>query len=141
MSAKISAEPNADEDRRQRGGKVNLPELLGRREAETAPDIDEHAPRTGEAFERLEDDRRQAGDEAQHDDGQRAATEDHQEQRIRQHERRGRHGGDPGLAGEPHQLDAMEEHAECDAEKCQQQPAARHSHAVSRKRCRCLPRQ
>src|SRR5690242_6704774 len=46
---------------RQRGGKQNLPELLRRCEIETPPHIDQHAPRSGKALERLEDDGSEAG--------------------------------------------------------------------------------
>ena len=75
----------------------DLPELLRRRELEAAADVDQHAARAGEPLDGLQDHGRQAGDEADHDDGRRAAAEDHQEQRIHQHGRRGGQRGDPGL--------------------------------------------
>ena len=62
----------------------------------------------------------EAGDERHHDDGERAPPEDHQEQRIHQHQRRRGEGGDPGLAGKPEQLHAVEKNADGDAEERQQ---------------------
>src|ERR1700691_3812986 len=53
-------EPDADKNRRQRGRKQDLPELLRRRKLETAANIDEHASRRGEALNGLENDWRQA---------------------------------------------------------------------------------
>ena len=87
--------------RRQRRRQQDLPELLRRRELEAAADVDQHRPRAGEPFERLQDHRRQPGGEADHHDRRRAAAEDHQEQRIHQHDRRRGERRHPGLGGEP----------------------------------------
>ena len=96
--AKIRPEAQADEDRRQRRGQQDLAELLRRREPEAAADVDQHLARAGEAFERLQDHRREAGGEADHHDRRRAAAEDHEEQRIHEHDRRGGERADPRLA-------------------------------------------
>ena len=93
-------EPQADEDRRQRRRQQDLAELLRRRELEAAADVDQHLPRAGEPFDRLQDHRRQAGGEADHHDRRRAAAEDHEEERIHEHDRRGGQRADPGLAGQ-----------------------------------------
>ena len=58
-----------------------------------------------------------AGDEAEHDDGQRAAPEDHHEQRIGQHHGRGGQRRHPGLAGLLQQLVALHQHAAGDADQ------------------------
>ena len=109
-------EPQAHEDRRQRRRKQDLPELLRGREIEAPAHIDQHAPRAGEPFQRLEDDRRKPGGEAHHHDGERAAAEDHEIERIHQHQRRGRDRRDPGLGRQPQQVIPVEQHAAGDAE-------------------------
>ena len=48
-----------------------------------------------------------AGDEAHHDDGPGVAAEDHQEQRIHQHDRRRGQRRDPGLGRPAQQVDAI----------------------------------
>src|SRR5260221_11579330 len=81
-------EPQSDEDGRQRGGKQNLPELLGGAQIEALSDVDQHAPRGQKAFRSLKDDRRNSGGEAHHHNSQGAPAEDHQIERIHQNERR-----------------------------------------------------
>ncbi len=68
-----------------------------RRQLEAAADIDQHLAGAGDAFQRLEDHRRQCGDETHHDDGPGAAPEDHQEQRIAEHDRGRGERCDPGF--------------------------------------------
>src|SRR6478752_8234815 len=80
-------EPQSYEDGRQRGGKQDLPELLRRRQIETLAHVDQHASRGGKPLERLEDDGGQAGGKPHHHDSQRAPAEDHEIERVHQHER------------------------------------------------------
>ena len=110
------SQPQADEDRRQGGRKQDLPELLSGIEIETAPNIYQHLAGAGNAFDGLQNHRRQRGDESHHDDGPGAAPEDHQEKRIHQHDRRRGHGRNPSLAGLLQRLEAMHQHAAGDAE-------------------------
>ena len=96
--AEDQAEPQPDEDLRQGGREQDLAEFLRRRRAEgcgrhrAARAAWRRNPRpscstTGDS----------AGGEADDDDGQRTAPEQHQEQRIGQHQRRRGQGGEPGL--------------------------------------------
>src|SRR5215469_3786024 len=94
---KNQTESQSYEDGRQRGGKQDLPELLRRRQIETPAHVDQHAPRGGKALERLEDDGSEASGEAHHDDGQRAPAEDHEIERVHQHEWGRRDRRDPRL--------------------------------------------
>src|SRR5262245_29564955 len=75
------AEPEPDEDGRQRGGEQDLPELLRGREVEALADIDQHAAGGGEPLERLEDDGAEPAGEANHHDGNPAPAEDHEKDR------------------------------------------------------------
>src|SRR6202011_5986160 len=113
-------EPDADEHAGQRRGKQDLPELLGLRELEAAPDVDQYPSRAGEPLDGLEDDGGQGGDEADHHHGHGAAAEDHEEEGVHQHERRGRERRDPGLAGEAQQPETMEQHTDADADDREQ---------------------
>ena len=97
ISAKIS--PSAGRRKsRQRRRQQDLPEVLPVVETKAAADVEQHVARAGEALDGLQDHRREPGGEADHHDRRRAAAEDHQEQRVHQHDRRGRERGDPRLA-------------------------------------------
>src|SRR5499426_1472281 len=102
-------EPQSHEDGRQRSGKENLPELLRWGEIEAPAHVDEHAPGGAETLERLEHDRGKPRGEAHHHDGEGAPAEDHEIERIHQHQGGGSDRRDPGLGGERKQKVAVEQ--------------------------------
>src|SRR5262249_17920687 len=112
-------EPESNEDSWQRGGKQDLPELLRPGQIEAFADVDQHAPRGQQAFQRLEEDGCESGGEAHHHDSQGAPAEDHEIERIHQNEWRRRDRRDPGLGRKSQQMIAVEHDPARDADNRQ----------------------